>query len=236
MKLVKKTLLALATAAAMATPAFAANTNVSGIVWDPDLGIDFSMGGIFSQGFNNPSAPLGSILSGFGQVSGINGSSTFCQAGPNCKLTFVFDGFVLTAGAGPAFPKSFTGGTIKLYVDTDAAADNSIATSSDGLLWADMVANPLFGFSLFVQQNFTNAQGTGYLDVIGGTAQANLDTNAVLGADLTFGSTVSLVNNNGGNGTFTLNGDSVAIPEPGSLALLGLGLVGLAAARRRKAA
>lgn len=236
MKLVKKSLLALATAAAMATPAFAAPINVGGILWDPAAGIDFTLGGIFSQAFNNPTAPLGSILSGYGEVSGINGQTNFCTAGPNCKLTFVFDGYVLATGAGLAFPKTFTGGTIKLFVDTDVAADNSKAASSDGVLWADMVNNPLFGFSLFVSQNFTNAQGTGYLDVIGGSAMANLDTNVFLGADLSFGSTVSLVNNNGGNGTFTLNGDSVAIPEPGSLALLGLGLVGLAAARRRKAA
>ncbi len=234
MKLVKKVLAGVAVAAAMAS-AQASPINVAGILWDPTSGFDFTLGGVFNQAFNNPLAPVGSVLSGFGSVAAINGVNNFCTLGPNCTLTFVFDNYALATGTGSSFPKTFTGGTIKLYVDNDGV-HNSMATSSNGVLWANLVANEAFGFSLSVSQNFTNAQGTGFLDVIGGAAAGNLDTD-VFGptfgnADLSFGTTVSLLNNPGGNGTFTLNGNS--IPEPASLALVGLGLLGLAASRRRK--
>ena len=91
--------------------------------------------------------------------------------------------------------------------------------------------------------NNTFGSGTGLFDVIGGMAAGNFDTNTKADfygnpADFLFTSSFQPFPGGGSTAegfslisTGELSGNS--IPEPGSLALFGLGMMGLASLRRK---
>lgn len=252
MNIFKKGLFAGATALAMSMSAQAAIVDVGGVVWDTEETglvfpgeIDFSSHGSITE---NAVAAKGDILSGFGEFSRVNSldpnQASFCPGG--CELTFVFtavlDSFVGTpTGIGGSIDGIFTFKdlVIDIYVDDASNYAGTSATAGDGDLWLKLTSGILSGTGDNLGSGSDTGNGTSLLDVAGGLAAAYFDTNGEAGgADMFLNSSFDPVPGTDPallSGTFDLDGNSIAIPEPTSLALLGLGLLGLAGARKRKA-
>jgi len=257
MKLFKKMLAGVAVAAALTTSAQATPITVGGITWDPDWsnGLaspfnlqDFLASFNFLQYFVPVSCGAGCTtqeLVGYGEVYDLNGAAILPASttggdassfAPGRELTFTLSDLVVT-GTGV---NTFTGGSLNIYSDnhndfnlygggTMAQASNTdlseawltlTAVSSQFTSTASVGADPLTSGQLVVQWSVT-----------GGLAADNFDTNFYVTSDV--GSRASATFIDGvavGNGTLTGN----SIPEPESLTLVGLGLLGLAASRRRK--
>jgi len=208
-----------AAASVIALASFGANASQissGGITWDPDYdnqGEDFFAVSVNNQFVNND------IVSGFGQIEKLNGQTDFCAYNADCTLSYVYSGFDMTNGG--------AGGTLDFYVNSNTdviIADSQVVAGS---LWLSLAVN-VAGLS----DNGMESSFAALLDVVdvAGTVASNFDTNTLNGSDMYFAAD-QLNFKTWGSADFTGN----SIPEPTSIALFGLALMGLAGAARRKA-
>lgn len=246
MNIIKKGLLAGTAALAMSMSAQASEINVGGVVWDPDAVSSFpsiadfsSNGSIFESVVVNP----GDILTGRGKFerinSALNNESSFC---PGCELTFTFEAELVSfigapggIGGGINGDFVFKDLEISIFVDDSPNYIGTLASAADGDLWLKLTSNLLAGTGTNLGSGSDTGGGSALLEVVDGLAMANFDTNQeALGRDMVLNSSFFDIGLPGTlGGTFDLRGDS--IPEPSTIALLGLGLLGFAGARKRKA-
>jgi len=259
MKLVQKlaavTLIAASSFAAQATQI----TSVAGVTWDTDhLGFtseDFISLGNFTQWYGTSAgspttgtnlnavvAPgtVGSFLQGAGVINSFNGqSSGFVCA--SCQLTFTFGGlkfdgnvandgslFDVAASKSSAFFNLYSRATNNFTHSFQSETELQRAT--DGVLFLGMKM-----VNMLEQAGFTPASGflDSYWNATSGAAAWNFDTNTELfKTDIWFTASASLQGSRFLSGNGTAVGDSISAPS--SLAVLGLGLLGLAGVARRK--
>lgn len=255
------TALGCAIALGMSGAALATPISVDGVQWDSSSPFDLT---IQSLNLRETSvSQVGDVLNGYGQIGSINGNNGFCSG---CELTFTFTYTVhsITGGQVVFDMGSFqfytqAAGTYHFGVPTSVGGTPWVTLTGhtapftgfadpNGQLYATVTGS--------VSQPGDQSGGFGLVDATSGPAAQFLDSNHwtdgiggfadfKLSSSFSFfpASTCESVTTNlddicaypiQGNGSLT--GRSVAVPEPGEVGLLGLGvgLLGFFMWRRRK--
>lgn len=217
----KKLVIVSAVAAGLGLAGNASAIDLGGI--NVDAGAHFEVASIYENTVQN----VGDILTGYGEVTQINGSANFCSAGPlMCELTYEFGGFTVTNIAPTEVV--FSGGWVNFYVGTGADNDfnpftsasqaEDIAEATNGTLWLTLVGHVntvltnLFGLVNATLVGTGNQIGSGGNDV--GTGTGLFDVNLAGGglANANF-DTDSLNDNIGGTTDFTFTSSfGTAVP------------------------
>ena len=202
----------------------------------------------------------GQELFGYGQINTVNGN-IFYGTNPNTRLYFVFDQYISQNFVNPG--AEFSGGEIRVYLAPNTVnlllqdSPTNFALIETWTPWVKLVGHDLDGAgaslaTLIATGPNNDFTGSGDLDVVHGwgiaEVEALLDSNGIIptGADIGFTSSGDVAVNNTNDvctfqaGQWCIEGSAdlrgvLAVPEPGTLALLGISMLGLAGARRRKA-